>query len=115
MTWNKLPIEIKQEILNQQKLQQGYIDENIFISSIGAGRSGGGFTWEESEQGEDFWYEILEDNNIDKFYELYPKVIVKKEFRKEFRKIFNTNRIPTELTSEISEKLKELNLTHILL
>lgn len=76
MTWTELPIEIKLAMFLNQTLQGNAHNKEPFEKKIEADKDEGGFYWESSIEGEDFWIEILEYGNISHFYTKYPKIQV---------------------------------------
>lgn len=73
MTWDKLPTEIQNLMLERQFEQTGKKDAGVFEESIYSGKNNGGFSWLKSIEGSDFWVNILSCGDIDHFYTLYPK------------------------------------------
>lgn len=72
-TWNDLPSEIKERVLDCQEEQGNIRDESVFQNRINTGKSSGGIDWDETKEGYYFWNDVLYENNIDVFYEKYPK------------------------------------------
>lgn len=68
-----LPPEIVEKMLERQVEQGNPRSIEPFKANIAAGFSSGGFTWEDTPEGETFWLIILDDNDIDHFYTKYPK------------------------------------------
>lgn len=70
---SEFPKEIQELILKRQ-VEAGnppditLFDENTIISSVN-----GGFTWDKTKEGSNFWYNILMDNNFEVFYKKYPQ------------------------------------------
>ena len=73
MKWSELPKEIQERMLYEQELQGNPKDESVFINYVGKNANGGGFNWDETTNGFEFWDSILYQNNINLFYEKYPK------------------------------------------
>lgn len=44
-----------------------------FIYTIYSFETSGGFSWEESVEGYDFWQDILQREDLNTFYERYPR------------------------------------------
>lgn len=78
-----LPIEIQQRMLDEQERQGNPRNAKVFEKAITACSSEGGFTWEQSEEGFDFWYKITTNGNLAVFYEKYPKEPNKKLYSEE--------------------------------
>lgn len=111
--WSKLPLEIRELMLKRQYEQCGIKDSTVFETAISASKSGRGFDWYLTVEGEEFWDSIISYGYLDKFYSMYGSVI-KSEYKKEYRKVFKVNKIPTEKTEELLSNLKKHNLEHIL-
>jgi len=73
ITWDELPIEIQQKILYYQEKQGNSRNPNIFRHDIETGSIDGGFTWRDTEEGHNFWVNILYSREYNEFYELYPE------------------------------------------
>jgi len=73
VTWDELPKEIQEKMLERQAEQDNRRSAGVFREDISANEYKGGFRWYLTSEGEDFWSEILENDNIDHFYTLYPK------------------------------------------
>jgi transcription antitermination factor NusG len=70
---NEIPQEIVDRILEYQLAQTGKKDINVFVNQIFANKELGGFNYNETIEGYDFWHEIIINGKFDKFYEKYPK------------------------------------------
>jgi hypothetical protein len=62
------PKEVVKLMLKRQKEQSGKKDLNVFKNDIYDG-----FTWRETNEGANFWLEVLSYKNFDLFFEKYPK------------------------------------------
>lgn len=73
-TWQDLPKEIQEEMLNEQERQGNKRDEGVFEKKIHTGKVGGGFSWS-LHMDLDFndWEAILDKGNFAPFYEKFPK------------------------------------------
>ena len=78
-----LPIEIQQRMLDEQERQGNPRYANVFERDITAVLSEGGFSWEDSMEGFNFWKEIIWNRNFAIFYEKYPKASDKKLYSEE--------------------------------
>ena len=69
MKYKDLPEEI-QKVIALRVVEQG----NVYNpnTAVRKDADSGGFVWEKSVEGYDFWRAILFDNNFDIFYEKYP-------------------------------------------
>ena|SRR5690554_4893683 len=81
-----LPVEIQDRMLDEQENQGNKRDAEVFEEEIAAGADGGGFTWEKSVEGTDFWRRIIMYGNFAVFYEKYPKSYSEEEVRNLFIK-----------------------------
>ena len=68
-----LPVEIQRRMLDEQERQGNPRNAEVFKEDIEAGVLRGGFTWEKSVEGLDFWLEIILEGDFTAFYEKYPK------------------------------------------
>ena len=62
-----LPDFIGEELMNQQELQGNKRDISVFEKNIGACKSKGGFSWDKTQQGYDFWSIVLVSEDINLF------------------------------------------------
>lgn len=79
------PIEIIAKMCFNQILQRNDLNIKIFENKIDIGKQMGGFNWSASNQGKEFWIEIIRNKNFDYFFERYPE------------RIKNTNKIQVSL------------------
>lgn len=68
-----LPLEIVQQMVNEQVKQGNKADVTIFQKNISANSEQGGFDWIDAKDGGDFWCEVMYGKNFDLFFEKYPK------------------------------------------
>lgn len=61
------PIEVVKEMLKNQKIQTGKVDVSIFEKYITASDVDGGFHWESTEEGHEYWNRIINDKDISEF------------------------------------------------
>lgn len=66
------PIEVVQKMCEEQVLQGGKFDSKKFQEER---RSG--FTWDQTEDGWDFWSKVIDEENFSLFFEKYPKDVIK--------------------------------------
>lgn len=109
----ELPIQVRKVMLRHQKEQTGQENEDVFIRSITASSGSGGFDWDMSPEGMEFWDEVLLDD-VNAFYDLYPKSLIKEEYEHAYRKLFKTNLLPTEITEDIKENLRKHDSMYML-
>ena len=67
------PIEVVQEMVNEQVRQGNDYDVEVFQERSYAGGIRGGFDWTDSVMGEDFWNDVLFNKRFDAFFQKYPK------------------------------------------
>jgi hypothetical protein len=73
-TWQDLPKEIQEEMLNEQERQGNKRDAGVFIEDISHNNLLKGFNWEGHEKLKyEEWKEILHEGNFAPFYEKFPK------------------------------------------
>lgn len=61
------PLEIIIAMLHQQKKQLGKTDLMAFIRRKSCSAEGGGFDWEETRQGSDYWASIIVSEKFEEF------------------------------------------------
>jgi len=67
------PKEVVEKILEQQVEQGNEKDISIFEKYIRAGKFRGGFDWDTTTEGDNFWRNVLIKKNFDLFFQKYPK------------------------------------------
>lgn len=67
------PIEIVERMLEEQVRQGNRENIKVFQKALSSGRGKGGFNWFATREGVSFWKEIIEKNNFNEFFKLYPK------------------------------------------
>lgn len=67
------PIEIVEKMLEYQVQQGNPRDVTIFEDTPFCGKKDGGFEWEETPEGWEFWNNVIADEFFGHFYETYPK------------------------------------------
>lgn len=73
LTWDKLPPEIKNRMLEYQEEQGNSRNPDVFKELLDSHQNKGGFSWQGTVEGYGFWLEVLIEENFKKFYERYPK------------------------------------------
>jgi hypothetical protein len=76
VTWDELPIEIQKRMLECQVEQGNNKDETVFREYVWVGKHSGGFTWDKTDEGEDFWNDIIHNKNFNVFFERYPNNVI---------------------------------------
>ena len=67
------PPEIIELMLQRQEEQRNPRSIEPFLINIRRGNGRGGFHWEKTVEGYDFWSEVLIAKRFDVFYQKYPK------------------------------------------
>ena len=67
------PIEVVQQMVNEQVKQGNKADVVVFQNSATTDCRYGGFTWGRSVRGEAFWYEVISNRKFKLFFQKYPK------------------------------------------
>lgn len=67
------PVEIVERMLECQVEQGNKRDVSIFEKNIYQTTKNGGFNWWETNDGEDFWNDVINNKNFALFFERYPK------------------------------------------
>lgn len=67
------PIEVVEKMIEEQ-VAQGYCPNvEVFQNNNNADIDEGGFAWCETDDGVEFWEEVIDGGNFDLFFEKYPK------------------------------------------
>lgn len=69
------PIEIVQEMVQQQIKQNNIPDPASFQECAYCGLHFEGFSWEDSSEGFEFWKEVIHKKNFDLYFKKYPKTM----------------------------------------
>lgn len=67
------PIEVVRAMVKEQIRQENNADVKVFQERYKASKYAGGFDWIDTEDGYEFWAEVLGDRDFDEFFEKYPK------------------------------------------
>jgi hypothetical protein len=67
------PKEVIKRILDYQEEQLNKRDVSVFEKNRESTMYNGGFDWNLSKEGQDFWHEVISNKNFDIFFEKYPK------------------------------------------
>ena len=67
------PIEVVQKMVDYQ-IEQGNIPNvTVFQKDCATAKFQNGFDWDETEEGANFWGEVIDFNNFEEFFKKYPK------------------------------------------
>lgn len=69
------PIEVVEKMIEHQVEQGNKPDVKAFRRFAANDAKGGGFTWENTIEGELFWDKVIGNRNFNVFFEMYPKNI----------------------------------------
>ena len=67
------PIEVVEKMIEEQVKQGNYPNVEVFQRYGSADVSDDGFTWGNTEDGDDFWMKVIDECNFDLFFKKYPK------------------------------------------
>lgn len=67
------PIEVVEKMIEEQVKQGNCPNVKVFQNYVTADVDDGGFSWWNTDDGNDFWLEVVGDGNFDLFFEKYPK------------------------------------------
>ena len=67
------PIEVVEKMIEEQVAQGNCPNVKVFQDYLSACADNDGFTWSKTDDGENFWIEVLDGGNFDLFFEKYPK------------------------------------------
>ena len=65
--------EVVELMLQRQKEQMGIVNIGVFQDYVVSGRSDGGFYWDITSEGEDFWDDVIRNMNFELFFDVYPR------------------------------------------
>ena len=68
-----LPIEVVQKMVEEQVRQGNKADVGVFQKCTDSDKKHGGFEWEDTEDGFEFWAMFVLYKEFDEFFEKYPK------------------------------------------
>lgn len=68
------PIEVVEKMLQKQKNQVNQMDISVFQECKYSDIQSGGFRWEDTIEGHDFWSDVIRFEKFDRFFERYPKL-----------------------------------------
>lgn len=67
------PIEVVEKMIEEQVKQGNCPNVEVFQKCPSAGLDRGGFSWSVTEDGYNFWNEVIMKGNFELFFEKYPK------------------------------------------
>lgn len=67
------PIEVVRKMVEEQIRQGNNADVKVFQERCKASKCAGGFEWEDTEDGYEFWNNVIIYKEFDEFFEKYPK------------------------------------------
>lgn len=67
------PIEVVEKMLENQFKQVNKIDISVFQEYRDSDIQRGGFCWKNTIEGPDFWEDVINNENFDRFFECYAK------------------------------------------
>ena len=67
------PIEVVQKMIEEQVKQGNKADVSVFQNDNTCDEEDGGFKWEDTVDGDDFWADVIDNKNFDLFSKKYPK------------------------------------------
>lgn len=68
------PIEVVEKMLQKQYKQMNKMDITVFQEHKDSDIQRGGFRWENTIEGHDFWKDVIRYEKFDVFFERYPKL-----------------------------------------
>lgn len=100
------PIEVIDKMIKRQVEQGNEPDRTAFQRNVCCNKRNGGFNWEDTVEGEAFWYEVINKERFDLFFEKYPhyKVTIISEYNN-FKKVESNLRLM--LKNKFSNILKK--------
>ena len=67
------PVEVVEKMIEEQIKQGNAPSLEVFFNNLRADKYQGGFDWDETEDGTEFWEEVFQEDNFDLFFKKYPK------------------------------------------
>ena len=67
------PIEVVEKMIEEQVRQGNCPNVEVFQRSVTSEVEGGGFDWYDTDDGMDFWEEVIANSNFELFFKKYPK------------------------------------------
>lgn len=67
------PMEVIEKMLERQYEQSVVVDVSVFEDDRSAGKALSGFTWRDTEEGFNFWENVIMKRDFSEFYKRYPK------------------------------------------
>lgn len=67
------PEEVVEKMLDNQEKQGNKRDVFVFEKYLTSDKSNKGFSWGYSEENQNFWNEVIREQNFDLFFQRYPK------------------------------------------
>lgn len=67
------PIEVVRKMVEEQIRQGNKADVGVFQECLDRDKKHGGFEWEDTEDGFEFWDMVILYKDFDEFFEKYPK------------------------------------------
>ena len=67
------PIEVVEKMIEEQVKQGNCPNVKVFQNYVTADVDDDGFSWWNTDDGNDFWLEVIDECNFDLFFEKYPK------------------------------------------
>lgn len=67
------PIEVVEKMIEEQVRQGNCPNVEVFQRSVASEMEDGGFDWNETEDGYNFWEEVIVNSNFELFFKRYPK------------------------------------------
>ena len=72
------PMPVIEAMLTEQERQGNPRSIAIFEGKNYSSKNGGGFSWTNAKEGDEFWTDVIEYKNFDVFFERYPELLPKK-------------------------------------
>lgn len=69
----EMPIEVVEKMIEEQVAQGNYPNVEVFQHNASTDADKGGFNWYKSNDGAEFWIEVIEGGNFELFFVKYPK------------------------------------------
>ena len=70
---NGFPVGVVTKLLELQMSQNGKEDICVFQKDACSDKNEGGFLWKETEEGDEFWGEVIDERNFELFFGRFPE------------------------------------------
>jgi hypothetical protein len=113
---SNFPKQVVKKMLEEQVKQGNPKNINVFEESKTRGVTVGGFTWADTDEGHDFWEDVINDEMFSVFFARYPKKTKKLKIEKvkPVEEVTHITDFPEEIVAKmLEEQVKQGNPKNI--